>query len=351
MLAVSALLSTVPTGQAAATNPAPDFQEVYGLIRAHVTGATDAELNAAALQGLLSAFKSKVALVEANDVTNLAPEGPLIAQARLFDGRIAYLRIVQVGEGLDREVAAAYRRLASTNTLQGIVLDLRYADGSDYPAAVAVADLFDAKTQPLIDWGSGMVSSRQTTNAIRLPVAVLVNAATSRAAEVLAALVRETGAGLILGGRTAGQAFVDEIFPLKDGAKLRIACAPIHLGDGTTLDSGGITPDIAVTVSPQDERMYYADAFAVVGGAGSAGRKAGATNRVETASSASPRGYMNEAELVREHQQGLDADQEGDLNAPPPRRTEPAPPVVTDKTLARALDLLKGLAVVRQDRF
>ena len=72
-----------------------------------------------------------------------------------------------------------------------------------------------------------------------LPVAVLVNRQTAGAAEALAAVLRETGAGLILGSRTAGQAMVAQEFPLKNGERLRIATAPVQLGDGSALAGAG----------------------------------------------------------------------------------------------------------------
>ena len=42
---------------------APDFKEVYESIRAHVAGLSEAELNRAAVQGLVSALGPKVTLV------------------------------------------------------------------------------------------------------------------------------------------------------------------------------------------------------------------------------------------------------------------------------------------------
>jgi hypothetical protein len=56
---------------------------------------------------------------------------------------------------------------------------------------------------------------------------------------------------------------------------------------------------------------------------------------------------LNEAELVREHREGLDRDLDMDA---PVRPVEPAKPAVNDPALARALDLVKGLALVRQSR-
>ena len=73
--------------------------------------------------------------------------------------------------------------------------------------------------------------------------------------------MRESGTGLILGRRTAGQAMVTQDFPLQNGDLLRIGTAPVQLGNGTPLSSQGITPDITVEVTRQDERAYYADAF------------------------------------------------------------------------------------------
>ena len=55
---------------------------------------------------------------------------------------------------------------------------------------------------------------------------------------------------------------------------------------------------------------------------------------------------FNEAELVREHKAGENPDDEDAAKHPP----EPKVPIVSDPALARALDLLKGLAVVRQNR-
>jgi hypothetical protein len=56
---------------------------------------------------------------------------------------------------------------------------------------------------------------------------------------------------------------------------------------------------------------------------------------------------FNEAELVREHREGRDRDTG---ETPRARAPEPERPVVSDPALARALDLLRGLAVVRQSK-
>jgi hypothetical protein len=364
-----------PSAAPAATNQAPDFQEIYSLIRAHAAGVSDAELNRAAVQGLVNALSPKVSLSSNNTPTKPPVEIPLLGPPAVFEDDIACLRVRRVGDGLAAAVRSACQRLSSTNRLSGLVLDLRYADGTDYAAAVAVADLFVTKSAPLLNWGDGMVNSHEKTDAIRLPVVVLVNHETARAAEALAALVRQTGTGLVLGNPTAGQAMVMQDFPLKDGEHLRIATVPVTLGNGSTLSAQGIKPDISVSVSPENERTYYADAFAVLPAASSPdGTAAAGTSPTNTVSLAPHRGRLNEAELVRqhkqgpvqnassssparmseaelvrEHKQGIDPD--GDADEAPAPQPEVAAPMVNDPVLARALDLLKGLAVIQQNHF
>jgi C-terminal processing protease CtpA/Prc len=323
------------------TNETADFKEVYELIRQHVAGLSEAELNHAAVQGLVNALGSKVMLMT-NETVESNGESPMV-RSNLFEGDIAYLRIKRVREGLDQQIRDVCRPSNGTNKFKGLVLDLRYSTGDDYLAAAAAADQFVRKEQTLLFWGTKPVQSKEKKDAITIPVAVLVNKQTAGAPEALAAIMRQTGAGLILGGVTAGRAMIAQEFPLKNGERLRIATSPIVMGDGSSVSAQGLKPDITVEVNSADERAYYADAFKVIprtnvagGSSPSSGNLAGTTNR----NARRPR--FNEAELVRERREGatLDADDNE-------KESEPDKPVVHDPVLARALDLLKGLAVVR----
>jgi len=243
-------------------------------------------------------------------------------------------------------ISEAYSKPGTTNKLDGVVLDLRYARGDDYAAAAAAADLFVRKEQALLNWGSGVVRSKAKKDGIGLPVAVLVNGQTTGAAEALAGVLRETGAGLVLGGRTAGQAMVTQEFALKNGERLRIATAAIQLGNGSAMSEEGLKPDIAVEVGAEEERGYYADAYRATERASlPAGAGLSATNQGSGTNRAARRPRFNEADLVRERREGIS---EADLTAM--REREADKPMVQDPALARALDLLRGLALVRSGR-
>jgi hypothetical protein len=323
---------------------APDFREVYDLVREHLPDISETDLNRTAVQALITSLSPKVSLLPAETNSNSGGEPLAITRATLFEGKIGYLRIARVQPNLPKAVQDEVTQVAGTNELNGLVLDLRFASGENYSAAAATADLFIKTARPLLDWGQGVVQSKEKTDAIGVPVATLVNRETTGAAEALAAVLREAGTSLILGGKTAGQAMISEDYPLKNGQRLRIASAPVRLGDGAVLPAQGLKPDINVEVSPMAEQSYFADAFKEVirtnnllaaNGLASSNAAAG-TNRAR-------RPRYNEAELVRERKLGTIID--NDLT-----NAEPEKPTIQDPVLARALDVLKGLSLVRQSR-
>ena len=343
---LSALPAFVASAGADTTNEIPDFKEVYDLVRSHLVGVTDAGLNRDAVDGLLEQLRGRV-YIAGRESDSAATNALLASPAIVLDDGVAYARIGRVANGLADEINRIWRRLVATNELKGLVLDLRYAGGTDYQAAADTADLFATKEQPLLDWGQGMVRSKPKSDAIKLPVAVLVNRQTGGAAEALAAVLREMGVGLILGGKTAGTAMITREFPLKSGQRLFIAVKPVKLENGAELSPGGVGPDIEVTVSPQAERAFFDDAYATIAAAMPIPSDAAFFQPNET-NRASRRQRLSEADLVRERREGT-TNLDGDVPAGTERK--PEKPVVRDPVLARAIDLLKGLAVVRGSRF
>lgn len=317
--------------------PAIGFDELRAVIQTNLPGVTSVELDQNGVAGLLQGFRGKVRLLESEAAPD--PARAKISRSLVYDGGIAYLRVPEVFAGLSAEVLRHCQALDATNKLKGVVLDLRFADGEDYAAAAAVADLFVDEEKELLDWGTGSVRSTSKTNALTWPVVVLVNGETAGAAEALAALLRETCAGLILGSRTIGAAMTSKEFVLSNGQRLRIVATPVKLAGGVALPVTGLTPDIVVNVPAATEKIYWNDPYALLSVAGATTNSAASsTNRVAR------RPRTNEADLIRAHRQGLNPDE---IPAAP-REPEPEVPVIRDPALGRAVDLLKGLAVVRR---
>ncbi|MBP9900232.1 MAG: S41 family peptidase [Verrucomicrobiota bacterium] len=335
------LLAPASSLWATTTNATPDFRVVFDLVRAHLAGTSDLELNRAAVEGLLANLRGKVRVVAATNLLVAPTNTPFVSKTNLLETDIAYVRVSRVADGLAGAVSAAFQTLQASNTLKGLVLDLRFAEGEDFAAAAAVADLFIAKERPLLDWGNGAMKSTEKQNALTLPVAILINRETTGAAEALAAVLRDAGAGLLLGSPTAGAAMVMSEYPLSDGQWLRIASAPVKLGDGTALSAQGVKPDIEVKVGLEEERIYLRDAYGLV--AKPVVRSGAISNAPAGTNTASRRQRITEADLVRERREGKSVDE-----FTPARDREPLKPQISDPALARAVDLLKGLAVVRR---
>ncbi len=346
--AFTLLTGLLPGLGATPSDATPDFQEIYGLLRDNLTGTNAADLNQAAVNGLLDQLYPKVTLLPPAQTATEETNAPSVIKTEVMDNAYGYFRFDEVAPGAAKELRQAYDKLNAKKSLAGLIIDLRFADGTSYESTAAVADLFFATERPLINWGEGMKKSAANKDAWRLPVTVLVNAKTAGAAEALAGILREGGIALVLGSPTAGQASEFKEFKLKDGQRLRIATAPIKLGNGKDLPATGLKPDIEVPVSLEDEETYLENAYQVIPRPGTLAttENAVANPDAETGTNTTTR-RLNEAELVRRHREGLDIDSERPTLSPvEPADEEPEPPVLQDPVLARALDLLKGLAVI-----
>lgn len=334
-LGLVALLGVAEQRCDAAAGTPLRFREVYEAVRTNLAGATEADLDRAAAEGMIEQLAPRVQLWSGDEPGALTNE-PAISRVAVYDQFFGYIRIAQVGAALPSEFGRAYGALAETNRLKGIVLDLRFADGEDYAAAAAVADRFLASEQPLLEDGSGWRKSTVKKDAVELPVVLLVNRQTRSAAEALPAALRENGVGLILGAKTAGQASIYKEVKLESGPRLRIASAPVRVGKDRVMPSEGFPPDIEVRVDPETEQACYKDPYVVL--ARSSVRAVRSPGSVERPQS--------EAELLRLFREGEDPSSV----AASPKVAEPPKPVLRDPVLARAVDLLKGLAVVHAQR-
>jgi hypothetical protein len=319
----------------------PPFAEVFQLVRSNLQGVAATELDRAAVEGFLQELNGRVVLVKSDVPAPTNAPSP-VTQTEVFDGKVGYARIAGVTPELAAALASAVAKLDASNQLCGLVLDLRYAGGGDYAAAVAGVDCFLGKEVPLLNAGHGLLRATDKTNEIRLPVVALINGQTKAAAEAVAAMLRQAGVGLLVGSRTAGQASVMRGFTLSTGQSLQVAVAPVQLGDAKAISTNGVAPDIDVAVSADEEKAYYADPYTPIASATAA--NGGSTNLSATAH-VPKRTRVTEADLVREKHGDPGSDE-----AAAPKRIEPETPQIQDPALARAIDLLKGLALVRQWR-
>lgn len=329
------------SGQSNEAADAPDFQEVRQLVRENLKGVTEQELDRAAALGFIRELYPRVSLVTNKVDRTEASEESLVGKRAIFEESFGYVRIAAVQSGLAKQVSGALQELESQHTLTGLILDLRFANGQDYAAAAAVADLFLDADQLLLKWGESEARSTLKSNAIQVPVAVLVNHRTGGAAEALAAALKETGVSLTIGSQTAGEARVYEEFLLTNGQRIQVASESLQIGRGNRFPEVGLTPDLLVAVEEKAERAFLEDPF----------MQTTATLRTAdgefevAAPSDMRRRRMNESDLIRMRGLGDQSDSNPSAGTKGVQK-----PLIRDPVLARSIDFLKGLALFRKQR-
>jgi carboxyl-terminal processing protease len=314
-----------------------DTATVTGILKALGSGATIVPSEPAPTNSL------KTASNESN------PVDP-ISRAEVIDPNIGYIRLADVTDGTVAALDAALAKLAEEKA-NGFVLDLRFADGTNYTAAAEIASRFVSGGEELFTLKSSENGARvfrasaetKPASAAGLdltsaPLVLLVNAQTRGSAEALAGALRAHDRGIVIGSKTAGMAAAWKDVKLSDGQVLRLATAKIVLpandedaGKPIDLFPGGITPDVAVKIDSKIER----DVVLVL-----------QTNQTLTAS-LQPRIQkkgLSEAELVKAFRgQAVDM---GNTSTNKDSEEESDIQNVRDVVLQRAVDILKGIHVL-----
>lgn len=321
-------------------------------------------LNEATVTGILEAMGRGVVIVEPESPSTNAAAEPQptvpLARAEVIGPDIGYIRLAEVTDGTPAALDAELKKFADQK-VTGFVLDLRYADGTNFAATAAIASRFLNDGQELFtlkssekapqvfhagaDVKPASLGGMDLTSA---PLMLLVNKETRGSAEALAGALRTEDRGIVIGSKTAGSAAAWQEVKLSDGRILRIATAKIVLAppqDATqpvNLFPDGLTPDVAVKIDPKTER----DVVLTV-----------QTNETLTAS-LQPRVNkkgLTEAELVKVfHGQSIDselpiraASTNADQSATDKEHEEEDEiQNVRDVVLQRAVDILKGIRVL-----
>jgi len=143
-----------------------------------------------------------------------------------------------------------------TQGVKSVILDLRNNGGGYVNAASDVAGLWlDGKVVVTERNGSVIRETLRTGNNALLagiPTVVLVNGSTASASEIVAGALQDYSVAKIVGDKTFGKGSVQELIPLNDGAELKVTIARWYTPNGRNISSGGITPDVVVSVSQND---------------------------------------------------------------------------------------------------
>lgn len=182
--------------------------------------------------------------------------------ATVLDGGIGYVRIQGFHEQVERDLGDALTRMRrdAGGELAGLVLDLRDNPGGYLNQAVKVADTFldEGEIVSQIDGGGRRTDAEVARKASEplYPLAVLVNANSASASEIVAGALRYNERAVIVGERTFGKGSVQNLHPFYDDSKLKLTISKYLTPGDRSIQSHGIPADIELDpafVPPGDD--------------------------------------------------------------------------------------------------
>jgi len=308
-----------------------DLQSLITTIREHYLApekVDDLAVSRATAQGLLERFSPGV-ILPFGPSAEAETDSPF--RYEVLENRVGYIRFGSLSEERLAELDTALGEFAS-RSLQAAILDLRATPpGSQFPIAAKICERFCPKGRILFTVrrpstrDESIVTSKQDPSFSGVLV-TLVDGNTAGAAEVIAAVMRTQSKALVIGKQTRGEAVEYEKVALPSGRNLRIAVAEVTLPENVLVFPGGLTPDIALDVPPEQTAQVLK--AALDGGV--------APLIVET-----ERVRMNEAALVA----GTNPELEAARIAAANRSGKKLEPPVRDEALQRAMDAITTISL------
>src|SRR5204862_723155 len=149
--------------------------------------------------------------------------------------------------------------------MQALIVDLRWNPGGLLEQAVDVCEKFLPSGELVVTTEGRNSAQNSTRRAMgrhgdelrNMPMVVLVNMGSASASEIVAGCLQDLKRAIILGEKTFGKGSVQSILPLSDGSALRLTTAKYYTPSHKVIHEEGITPDIAVPMSDQEEHDVF----------------------------------------------------------------------------------------------
>ncbi len=174
-------------------------------------------------------------------------------EGKVLPGKeIGYVILSQFTENTPNELRKTLDELKKQH-IKGLILDLRNNPGGELNSAAKVADEFIAEGPIVhIDYKVGKDQTFTATKpTLGVPLVVLQNEHTASAAEILAGAIKDHNLGKLVGTTTFGKGVVQTLFPLDNGAGLKLTTARYLTPDRHDINKRGIEPDVKIEM-PED---------------------------------------------------------------------------------------------------
>lgn len=163
-----------------------------------------------------------------------------------------YIKVKNFQSNTRSDVLDHLKKMHQKNPqMAGLILDLRNNPGGLLDQAVLLADLFLKEGTIVSTRGKGgrlMDQRRARDDGLEKewPLIVLVNEGSASASEIVAGALKNNERALIVGATTFGKGTVQSIYELPRAAAVKITVGQYYTPGEVSIQSIGITPDIAL---------------------------------------------------------------------------------------------------------
>ncbi len=177
-------------------------------------------------------------------------------QSKLLASGVGYVRLKNFQGNTTRDLQVALGDLAEgakkqgiATGLKGLVLDLRGNPGGLLDQAIQVSDLFISSGTIVATVGlSDKLREEKRAHADddddAFPIAVLVNAGSASASEIVAGALKNQNRAVIIGRQSFGKGSVQVLYDFPDDSALKLTIAKYLTPGDISIQEVGITPDI-----------------------------------------------------------------------------------------------------------
>jgi carboxyl-terminal processing protease len=174
--------------------------------------------------------------------------------AGVLEDGIGYIEVRQFAQNTANRFLEELAALEKQG-IRGLIIDVRNNPGGVLETVIEMAEPFvpQGKLIVQVEDRNGVRSgtvSKQEGGGKDYPVAVLINGGSASASEILAAAIRESGGGTLVGERTFGKGLVQSTFDsgIGDGSSIKLTIAKWITPNGNYIQDAGIEPDLPVSL-------------------------------------------------------------------------------------------------------
>ena len=151
---------------------------------------------------------------------------------------IGYIKLTSFTQNAGSEVRQAFIKLRDSNTLKGLIIDIRGNGGGLLNEAVDIVNIFVDKGQLVVTTKGKLPDKNheyKTMNApvdLTIPLVILVDNLSASASEILSGSIQDLDRGVIIGQRTFGKGLVQNVIPLSFNSQMKVTVAKYYIPSG-----------------------------------------------------------------------------------------------------------------------